>query len=114
MIIAYYAWLQPAVIIIKSVLSVMVHVLFCFSSSYSPERVQQIQFNLFQFSDYVRDHFSTFQWNQTIVDDLQALYYEGDRDRSCQAFQVCASVDWCVTSLSFQDYSDVNDQYFCV
>ena len=84
--------------------------LFCFSS-YSPERVQQIRFNIFQFSDYVRDHFSTFQWNQTVVDDLQALYRDGERERFCEAFQVRASVNWCVTSLSFQDYSNVNDQY---
>ena len=84
---------------------------FCFSSSYSPERVQQIEFNLFQFNDYVRDHFSTFQWNQTIVDDLQALYRDGERNGLCQAFQVCASVDWCVKSLSFQDHSNVNNHY---
>ena len=90
MIIAYIICLIAACFYSFNICIICNGVLFCLSSSYSPERVQQIRFNLFQFIDYVKDHFSTFQWNQTIVDDLQALYHDGERDRICEAYQVRA------------------------
>ena len=54
--------------------------------------MKEVQANIFLFGDYLKDHFSTFQWNSTIIDDLQALQYDGERESTCQAFQVSAAL----------------------